>query len=321
MANVVLPIIIQGPAYITHGGVTLFTQQDVTVTPNIASWNPASSYGPLGERFISRSYTITATPVGQLNATLIEYLYAAHLAPGDAVGHSIIPLSNDALVINSIAEMKKYTYHRAGLSRPPNLVLSPAATAFGPAEWTALIDGGVQPENAAAYKTNEEVLASVATSFEESEIVTDIYSAALGARSSPFNAMGSMDGFTLEFPFNLAPVTAGDVGVADIFLAGLSLAARFIPSNLSEANLDTLLAVQNTGAVLPGQSFAKASEDLVITGTQSGWVFTAKQVGAKEDSGRIYQTGQHRHRGLVFAHRRVWTAGVEVAQFAYTSPS
>lgn len=320
MANVVLPTIIQGPAYITHGGVTLFTQKDVTVAAEIGSWNPESSFGGVGERFASRQYKITATPVGMITAGILTYLYAAHLSPSTKVGISIIPASNDDLVINSIAEMKKYTYHRAGISKPPPLNLSPTATAFGACEWTALIDGGVQPTNAAAYKTNAGTLAAVDTSFEEANIVTDIYSLAIGARSTPYDAVGSMGGFTLDFPFTLAPVIAGDIGIADIYLAGLALTASFVPSNLTEAQVDVLLALQDTGALVPGQAFAKAAENLVFTGTQVGWSFTAKQMGAKEDS-RVYQIGEHRFRALTWTNQRVWTSGVEVAGFAYSAPA
>jgi hypothetical protein len=53
MADIILPTIIQGPCYVTHGGVTTFVQKDISLTVNSESWNPESALGALGELSMS----------------------------------------------------------------------------------------------------------------------------------------------------------------------------------------------------------------------------------------------------------------------------
>lgn len=323
MANVVLPTIIQGPAYITHGGVAVWVQGDIVVEHNVETWNPASALGPLGERFKARTYRVTATPVGQVNSTLMNYFYAVHLAPTGYVGKSIIPAANDNLVINDIHNLKTYTLHRAGISQPPSLILKSNGTAFGAMEWTAIIDAATQPTAAAAYRTNAGVLGSVDTTFEESEMIVDNYSAAIGARATPYDAIGALDGFEFNFGFETRPIEAGDVGVADVILTGVSAGGSFIPSNLTEAQVDTLIAVQDSTAILPGQLLSRGTsgtpENLVVTTTQRSpaFTFTLYRAGFRGD-GRVYEAGQHRLRAVGVTSHRGWTAGAETALIAYT---
>jgi hypothetical protein len=115
-------------------------------------------------------------------------------------------------------------------------------------------------------------------------------------------------------------VPASDVGIADIILRGLSTSATFAPSNLTEAQVNTLVRLQDATAVLPGQPYAKELEDLVITGTQVGWIFSLNAMGAKR-ANKIYQVGAHRHTMIEFVNQRLWTAGVPEALFGFTAPS
>jgi len=323
MANVVLPTIIQGPAYITHGGVAVWTQGDVTVEHNVETFSPDSALGPLGPRFRSRHYRISCVPVGQINSTLMNYFYAAFLAPGSYVGKSIVPGANDDLLVNDIANMKTYTFHRAGMSQPPPLMLKPSGTAFGTMEWTAMIDAATQPTAAAAYKTNAGTLSSIDTSFEETEIIIDNYKATIGSRGSPYDAIGAIDGFEFSFPFQTQQIVAGDIGVVDTILTGLNVAGSFIPSNLTEDQADTLIAVQDSTAILPGQLLSRGTggtpENLVISTTQRNpaFTFTLYRAGFSGDS-RVYRAGEHRLRAVNITSHRTFADSAEAAQIAYT---
>ena len=297
------------------GGVVIYFQQDISLGWNNESWNPRSSFGSLGKRHKSRKAVITGTPVGMLSAALLDYFYAAFKTPS-LVKSSIM---SGAVVIASVAENKTYNFVRGGLSKPPPLVLKPTATAFGPMEVTCLSSITAQPTTATFWKAAEGT-PSADTSFDETKIISDIYSMALGARSTPYNAIGGMEGFEVGFSFELAEIANGDFGIADIILAGVSTELRFAPSNLTEAQEDTLLALADTTAVLPGQAYAKANEDAVITGTQSGAAFTIKVMGA-ERSDRVYQLGEHRFKGLVMANNRKWTSGAAQPLFSYTGVS
>lgn len=315
MANVVLPIVIQGPAYISAGGLVSYVQKDITLNDQAESWNPDSLFGPLGERHKSRKYGITYTPVGMLRAASLDYYYAAFKTPS-VVGTSVLA---GPVVIYSISENKTYNFAKGGLTKPPSLIMKPTGTVYGSAEITCIGDPTLQPTNAAFIKAADGTI-TPDTSFDETKIITDIYSAAIGARSTPYNAMGGMDGFEANFNLMTSEIPASDVGIADIIIAGVGTTVSFAPSNLTEAQVDTVCAIQGTSAVLPGQAYAKANEDLVITGTQGTAVFTFKQMGAKK-SDRTYQIGEHRHKQLDFVNARKWTTGVGQALFSYSGVS
>jgi len=317
MANIVLPIIIQGPAFISIAGTVLYTERDISVEQNTDAWNPESAYGPLGQRHKSRKDVLIFKPVGMITAGLLNFFYAAHLTP-TSIGTSIFTGSG-VVFVSSISENKTYTWRRGGISKPPGLAAKPTSTLFGSMSVTCIGAPAVQPLDAHFWLAAE-AAATADTTFDQTKIISDIYSAALGSRGAPYNAMGGIEGFDIDFGFETVDVPASDLGFADIILRGLSITASFRPSNLTETQVNTLVRLQDTTAVLPGQPYAKELEDLVITGTQIGWVFTLKAVGAKR-AGKIYQVGVHRHNNIEFVNQRTWTAGVPNALFAYTAPS
>src|SRR3954470_11786129 len=100
MPNVVLPTVIQGPAYISEGGLVTYVKKDIALNDQAESWNPESSFGPLGERHKSRKYGLSFTPVGMLRAASLDRFYAAFKTPS-VVGTSAM---TGAVVIYSIAE-------------------------------------------------------------------------------------------------------------------------------------------------------------------------------------------------------------------------
>jgi len=317
MANVVLPIIIQGPAFISVAGTVLYTEKDISVEQSVDSWNPESAYGPLGQRHKSRKEVLTFKPVGMITAALLNFLYAAHLDP-TKIGKSIITGSG-VVFVSSISENKTYTWRRGGISKPPGISAKPTSTLFGSMTVTCIGMAAVQPLDAHFWHAAE-AAATADLTFDQTKIISDIYSGALGARGAPYNAMGGMEGFDIDFGFETVDVPASDLGIADIILRGLSTGVTFAPSNLTETEVNTLVRLEDATAVLPGQPYAKELEDLVLTGTQLGWVFTIANVGAKR-SNKIYQVGQHRHKMIELVNQRTWAAGVPDALFAYTAPA
>lgn len=322
-ATLVTPTVIQGPAYILHGGVVIYTESDVQVEEQVDSWTVKTTFGDAGQRHKSRSFKITAKPVGMLNAGLLNYFYAAHLAPQTYVGTSIFPASNFALTICSITENKTYGYVRAGLASLPDLNLTPTKTLFGNVSWMAIGAAATVPTNANFLKA---VIGTVTadTSFNAALIKADIYQGVLGALATPYNSLGGMDGFMFKFGYKTKNIPASDVGIGDVIIDadGFDITAAFAPSNLTEAQVDTLLGYQGTGVVLPGQAYGGAtnSGDLVLTGVTYAWVFTAKQLGAKSAK-RIYKIGEHRfpNGAIEMVHNMTVATGVPAPLFAFTA--
>jgi hypothetical protein len=322
-AIIVTPTVIQGPAYILHGGVVQYVESDIQVEEVVDSWTPKTTFGDAGERHKSRIFKLTYKPVGMLTAALLNYFYEAHLAPQTYVGVSIFPASNFAVTICSLTENKTYGYVRGGMAAPPDLFCGPTGSLFGSASIWCIGAVATAPTNATFLKAAIGTI-TADTSFDMAKIKSDIYQGVLGALSAPYNSLGAMNGFMLKFGFKPKAIPASDVGIADVVLDadGFNLTAQFAPSNLTEAQLDTLLGYQGTGVVLPGQAYGSAtnSGDLVLTGYTYGWVFTAKQLGARSVK-RIYKIGEHRFPAgaLEMVNSMTNTAGVPNPLFAYTA--
>jgi hypothetical protein len=320
---IITPTVIQGPAYISTGGVVIYTQKDVTVEEAVESWDPPTQFGNAGQRHKSRIFKLSFTPVGMLLATLLDYYYAAHLAPQTFVGVSIFPVSNFAVTIFSVTENKTYGYVRGGIGEVPDLFCGPTATLFGKMSIWCIGAAATAPTAANFIKATQGTITSADTSFDASKIKTDIYTGALGSDATPYSALGAMIGFVFKFGYKPKIIYSSDVGVADIILDsdGFNVSVAFAPSNLTEAQVDTLLAYHNTAAILPGQPYGGGSlaGNLVLTGNQFGWVFQANQVGARS-SKRIYQIGEHRFPSgsLELVNNLTNTAGVPNPLFGFT---
>lgn len=320
-AIIVTPSVIQGPAYILHGGVVQYVESDIQVEEIVESWTPKTTFGDAGQRHKSRMFKLTYKPVGMVTTALLNYYYEAHLAPQTYVGVSIFPVSNYAVTICSLTENKTYGYVRGGLAQPPDLQAGPQTTLFGSAAIWCIGAASVAPTNANFLKAAIGTV-TADTSFDASKIKSDIYQAVFGA--SPYNSIGAMAGFMFKFGFKPKTIPAADTGIADVILDadGFNLGVQFAPSNLTEAQIDTLLAYQGTAAILPGQAYGAGSlaADFVLTGVIYGWVFTAKQMGARSIK-RIYKIGEHRfpNGALELVNNLTNTAGVPNALFAYTA--
>ena len=212
------------------------------------------------------------------------------------------------------------TYPRSALTQCPQLRLMPTDTLFGDLEFTCFGDPTVQPNTSAAWETIADA-AFADTSFDETALITDSYSAAWGG--SPYAAMGSQTGFELDLHLELGAIDDDSYGHVDLVLKSLTATARFVPNNLTQANFTALLANQNTGYIYPGMSLARAAHDLVITGSGnqgSGHTLTAtiKNAGPKQGSYR-YGVDQHRFASLEFTSRRTWTSGAANPLFTLTA--
>ena len=323
--TLVTPTIIQGPVYLGHGGVVLYFKDGVTIEEQVETWTPESTVADLGERLKSRMFKITGTPVGMITSAILNYFYEAHLAPQTYVGVSIIPASNYALTLYSVTENKTYGYVRAGLSQPPDFYCGPSQTAFGSASWMAIGAAASAPTITNFLKATAGTIGSADTSFNGAKVESDIYQGVLGtAGSAPYNSLGGMDGFLIKFGFKTKPIPCADTGIGDIILdsKGFNTSVTFAPSNLTEAQVDTLCNYQGTNALLPGQAFGSGYNqgNLVMTGLTFGWVFTVTQVGAKSAK-RIYQIGEHRFPkgALEFVNALTVTTGVPNPLFSFTA--
>ena len=317
MSSPVLPVIIVGPAIVTWNGYSYYFKGGVKAEFKRETFFIETDFdGKIDERHKSQMTVVSGQPVGMMSTGGMSAMYPYGVS---AVGKSVFGASDLPLVIvtrfgGTGNNGQTITYARGALTKTPQLRLKPTDTLFGDMEFTCLGDPTVQSNTANAWNT----IASATfadTTFDETQIITDIYSAAYG--SAPYNSIGSMAGFEIDLAIGLATIVADDFGNVDMILKELTATARFAPSNLTEAQVNTLLNQDNTGYVFPGQSLSKANTDLIITGSgNNGKTLTAtiKKAGPKQ-AGFMYSTDKHRHEAVEFTSKRTWTTGVANALF------
>jgi hypothetical protein len=295
------PLTIQGPAIITFGAQVFYSQEDVTVNLKRESFNPKGAFsGPVGERHKSSMFDISFTPIGQnpLAAGMVKYF---PFTPAN-IGSSIL---TGALIVQSISQGKTWTFHHAGVSKLPDLMLHPLKTLFGQMSFSAIGVAATAPTDA-AFMSTQATLAFTDATYDPDKIITEQYTAAWGL--TPYDSMGSHDGFTIRQNMGVKNLESADRGITDVILESLGAEVEFAPSNLTRAEVDTLLAFQDTGVILPGAAYAAAANDMVITG-DTKLVVTVVDVGPKEGSFK-HQLGENEIQSIKFVNKLKYTAGV-----------
>ncbi|MDE2105654.1 MAG: hypothetical protein KGL39_50975 [Patescibacteria group bacterium] len=306
MSTPVLPTVIRSAAIFTLNGYAYyFDQSGATVQINRQTEQTLDDFfGRLGETAHgSPVVDITFTPTGMIRSLDKPFPYGpSNLVAGWYAGQSIFTGSGTFLTKDG----KQTLYARAGILKSPTLYLNPRKQIFGPMTIRCVNQISVQPTDAAALKTLSAVAFADAT-FDETKIVKDIYTASLGARTAPFNAMGARTGFEIEPTYQTEDIDDVNVGLADTLLNSIAWKVRFAPNNLAEADLDALANLQGIGAIIAGQDVAMLNEDLIIdsdfltvTLPKAGVVKSENGFGVKKD-----------RNGMVeFVNKMAFTAGV-----------
>lgn len=307
----ILPVVIRGPAILTYDSFSYYTEGDIKV----AHRRPvmpvkADMWGVVDQRSKGYSAEISFTPAGEMKsiAKLYPYGPATHAgaAIASSIGNSIFgaAASPKALVILTKAG-KTYTFHRAGVLRMPQLRLSPDKTLFGEMSFMAIGKYATAPSDAAAFRT----LAAAAfadTNFDATLLKTQLYSAALGARSTPYDGMGARNGFTIDVALDTVEAEDVNFGIADVFVRSIEVRCSFAPNNLTDAQFEAIIMEQGSDVILPGDSVSKKDENLVIT--SDNLVVTLNDVGPSE-AGENFGLGSDQNDTITFRSRVSFTTG------------
>jgi hypothetical protein len=316
MSTPVLPTVIRGPAIIQFGSYSFYTAGDIR-RRYVRTTNPTAAdfYGRVDETLASGMVDLEFTPAGEIESLIKYFPFGpSNLVATSSIGNSIL---TGVCTIHTKAG-QTIAFNRAGISKSPTLTLGPRAMPYGSMTISAIGKAATQPTDAAFWKT----IASLAfsdTGFDPSLIVKDIYSAELGSRSAPFDAMGARNGFEFEVAYELENAEDDNVGVADRILTGMTATCRFAPNNLTEAQVDELASLQGADAILPGQSISRGpsgtAEDLTIASD----VLTAilHNAGVRSVEGG-YGVKVDRNGNIEFAARMTFTAGAPNPLFSLT---
>ena len=249
--------IIRGPGTVTFGGVKLFDASGITAEIDSATQEvPSSVAGTLDTIKTDQTGKVTLTPVGNLSEALLGVLFPAWMQT-PVIGTSLFGTTDAPLVISSRAGTK-VTFNAAALTKCPDMLLSPVKTAFGQAEFTALLPNGKLPDD---NTTKLYTVASAAYADGEPprEGLTGFhYAGTFGSLSIP----DTKDGWTVSFDLQLDPVATDSQGTIDYTLGGIGVTAKCTPLGLTESQILAALPVlRGRGASIAG------ANDLVIAAT------------------------------------------------------
>lgn len=294
----VTPVILRGPCLITLGSLKIYSQGEVKCVPDVKSFAVTSDRGGdhVDARYAGHSWKITCTPMGSLQAGLFWPWVPADI--GKNAFHA-----NASVVIHSITEGKTITFQPAAITKMPSLILSSRKTPLGSMEISAI---GAPTWATTAFSD---------TSFDPENITTAIYSAALGARSAPYDAIGAREGFEIMPQMSVDEVMDDHAGVAAMIITDIWCEVQFAPNNLSRAQFEELIPLSGSNVLVPGESFTKLNEDLVITGDPV--TFTLPNAGCMERDGG-FGVKVDGNGNVKFTNRLSVTTGVMDARWTIT---
>ena len=245
--------IIRGPGTVMFGGLKIHDSSGITADIESSTQEiPSSIAGKLDTIKTDQTGKISLTPVGNITQALLDLFFPSWMKK-PVFGTSIMGDADKPIVVSSRAGTK-VTFACAGLTKCPELLLSPVKTAFGGIEFTAVVANGKLPGDTGAFYS------VAAAEYDGGEPKREglsgcHYQATFGDLAIP----DTQDGWTVTPELQLEPVGSDSQGTIDYTLSGVTVRASCTPLGLSEADILAALPVGKGR----GASLASAS-DLVI---------------------------------------------------------
>jgi hypothetical protein len=257
--------IIKGPAIITFNGATIYTKDDITLSPGITWGEITTSMHGMVDKFIDDIVsTISFTPAGQW---VTEHLAMLWPYGNPTIGGSIFGTTDKDVVIQTLAG-QQITWKAGALNAMPDIILSATKSPIGSA--TIACIGAKDTEWTDTAK--RAVIAATAfsdTSFDPSQIIQSTYTGVLAGASAPWNDIQTQDGWTISFALGVDPVTVDSEGTVDMTINSVGVTAKCTPVGISEANLLAKLPLQGAG-IRRGARASDLGADLTISGASAG---------------------------------------------------
>src|SRR6266436_1227886 len=305
-----VPLRITGPAVVVFNGITYYFQDGLKGslkrnTENITVDN-FGAIAAVAENFVVE---FTGKPAGVLDADYITSMFpdARNLHGSSVFGSTDVPLIIWAQHPFDGSDLNKVTWQRGAISKSPTIMCTATKGQIisGEITFTALMASDFILTAADAWYSAVNA-AFTGDLLDVDNIRYARYTAALGARPSPYDSMLAIDGFTLEATFGTKDISVDNFGIIDRVYDADSYVAtcKFKPANLLKAEVDSLIRVQDTTALLPGDVIGGGNEDLVISSDK--FIVTLKNCDAA-DSEDMYQTGVLQRGEVMFINAAKFT--------------
>src|SRR5580692_10815294 len=196
MSNPILQNIIFVPPIITWTAKIFYSKAGIKAEFKRETFKVHTDFdGQIDERAKTQLTEVTFHPDGQISTLAKYFPYAVAQIGSSIFGATPLPLVIQTKFGGASNTGQTITYPRAALTKLPQLRLKTTDTLFGEMTFSCLGVPSVQPTGASAWQAIADA-AFADSSYDETTIITDTYSAAYG--SSPYNAMGSMAGFEID---------------------------------------------------------------------------------------------------------------------------
>ncbi len=304
-----VPLRITGPAVVILNGITYYFQDGLkgAVKRNTDSIK-VDNYGEIAKIAKDTIVEYTGKPAGVLDATYIESMFPdVRNKHGQSIfGSSDVPMTIWAQHPFSGSDLNKVIWARGAIGKSPTILCSATRGQIigGEITFVTLMKSDFDLTAVHAWYTASNA-AYTGDTLDVDNIRYARYTAALGSRSSPYNEMLAIDGFELQADFGTTDIPVDNFGIIDrVYDAGnYTASCKFKPANLLKAEVDALIQLQDTDALLPGDEIGGSNEDLVIASDR--FIVTLANCGAlsAED---FYKTGTLQRGEVMFlnaAHR------------------
>jgi hypothetical protein len=272
------------------------------------------AFGQIAEVARDCVVEFTGTPAGAIRAA--DLAGQMPYVPAN-IGQSIFGTTDAPLVVQTVTDGQAITWQRGAISKYAPILLSAThgTTYKGDMTFSCLMASNFIPTAASGWKT---ILSSAFSdsTFDPAAVRTAQYTALWGS-TPPYNSMISQDGFLLSPAIETENVSVDNYGIIDMALKSVTGTVQFKPANLTEAQIDALIELQGSGAMLPGQAIGDGGNDLVIASNLL--TATLKMAGAV-DYGLMYATGKLRAGEVAFGAATTFAGGVPNSIFTFAIP-
>lgn len=304
---------IAGPAQITWNGATIMTKGDIIVKIGKKLFNvDVDAFGTVDTRVDDRNIEITFTPDGRWASSGGKTV----LFPGGStvIGQSWVGATDLPMVITPL-NGKPITFHNVVLTKIPDLNFTAVNTWIGPATFVALNVNNVEWSNAASVWT---IAASGTltdfTGYAASDIITKGVKLTWGSKTG-FVGIDVMDGIQVSFDLQIEPQIVDAYGLVDFTFVKLDVMVRAKPIGVTENNVLTALALQDTGAAR-GSSNVAGSADILVKDLAGTTLFNANSMNfADAGAALAYGARSNRTQEMEWRSNREFSAGALVAPF------
>lgn len=287
--------ILKGPGSVTFDGATLHDANGITAEIETPTMDvPSSISGSIDTLKTDQTGTVSFTPAGEVSVAILAALFP-HQTP--VIGSSIFGAADKPIVVHSLAGTK-VTFTAGALTQPPEIILSPVATAFGAATLSAVVGKGKGPDTLAALYAVE-AAAYAGGGPDPAGIGGNMYTGTWGTTVIADTAAG----WRVTIELQTSPIVTDSVGTVDMVLEGVTVRASCQPVGLTEsALLEMLPASKARGSSLRG------ANDLVISAPAPGLTVTLRNA-ALLTGPLAWGTSQLRIGEIGFLAHREFSAG------------